>query len=117
MVPTFSTIGKATIMELCLGFAFLRGAVLPMAIQEIEGWFETPVTPSEIQASVSRMMELGWLAPHPLKPGGYLLTDMGEEVVEQAFKGFVRFIDAGENRWDVGMMFQIARTHYNRRKN
>lgn len=117
MEPTFDTTGRATITELCLGFAFLRGAALPLAVRELEGWFETPVSPADCQASVSCVMELGWLAPHPVKPGGYLLTDTGEEIVEQAFKGFVRFIDAGENRWDVGMMFQIARTHYNRRKN
>ena len=117
MNPTFDSIGKVTITELCLGFAFLRGALLPLAVRELEGWFEVPVAAADLQASLSRMMDLGWLAPHPTRPGGYLLTDAGEDVVEQAFKGFVRFIDAGENRWDVGMMFQIARTHYDRRKN
>jgi DNA-binding transcriptional regulator PaaX len=117
MIPTFETVGGATIAELCLGFAFLRGAGLPLASSEIGGWFELAVSETDLGRSVSRMVERGWLQPHPARVGGYLLTDAGEEIVEQAFKGFVRFIDAGENRWDVGMMFQIARTHYDRRRN
>lgn len=117
MTPPFEAVGRATITELCLGFAFLRGAIMPLAVREIEGWFEMPLCPRDLQTCVHRMVERGWLAPHPAKAGGYVLTDAGEEMVEQAFKGFVRFIDAGENRWDVGMMFQIAKTHYDRRKN
>lgn len=117
MIPTFDIVGKATVAELCLGMAFLRGAVVPAALTEISRWFDMPVGGAELQRIVARMMERGWLMPHPSQPDGFVLTEIGEEVVEQAFKGFVRFIDAGENRWDVGMMFQIARTHYNRRKN
>jgi hypothetical protein len=117
MNPSFATVGRISITELCLGIAFLRGALLPLAAEEIGGWFEMPIGEGDLDRSVARMTELGWLAPHPIKLGGYLLTEAGEDVVEHAFKGFVRFIDAGENRWDVGMMFQIARTHYDRRKN
>ncbi len=112
MISTFDAIGNVTITEPCLSFAFLRGATLPIANIEIEGWFELPVSSADMETCVHHMVERGWLMDHPTRLGGYLLTDTGEEVVEQAFTGFVRFIDAGENRWDVGMMFQIAKTYY-----
>jgi len=115
--PTFDVVGTASIAELCLGLAFLRGAVLPSASREIAAWFDMPVGSSDIDRTVTRMIERGWLQPHPARTAGYVLTEVGEDVVEQAFKGFVRFIDAGENRWEVGMMFQIAKTHYDRRRN
>jgi hypothetical protein len=117
MTPSFATIGGASIAELCLGFAILRGGSVALARREMEGWFEMPVAAGDLDRVVARMVERGWLAPHAGKIGEYDLTDLGEDVVEQGFKGFVRFIDAGENRWDVGMMFQIAKTHYDRRRN
>ena len=116
MIRTFDVIGKTSVAELCLGIAFLRGAIVPVAAREITGWFDAPVCAGDIDRTITRMMERGWLTPHSSRPDGYILTDAGEDLVEQAFKAFVRFIDAGENRWDVGMMFQIAKTHYDRRR-
>lgn len=117
MIPSLTIVGSISVTELCLGFAFLRGASMERAARELEGWFELAADPGELDRPISRMLERGWIAPHPHKVCGYTLTETGEDVVEQAFKGFVRFIDAGENRWDVGMMFQIARTYYDRRRN
>lgn len=87
------------------------------AVSEIQGWFEPAMPAEDLEKVTVRMMERGWLAPHPVTSGAFVLTDEGDEVIELAFKGLVRFVDAGEGRWDMGRMFQIIKTSYDRRRN
>ena len=117
MGSDFDTVGKATIAELCLGLAFLRGGTLERARSEIEAWFEASFSSAEASAQVLRMVECDVLLPHPARAGGYLLSEKGEEMVERVLRGLILFIDAGEGRWDVGRMFQVIKTAYDKKRN
>ncbi len=107
---TFDDSAGMTLMELGIALMVERDdttSLLAMA-NEFETHWRTPVTPEAIVPCYRRMIERGWLEPHPHESDRVLITLKGKATAFTAFLAFVRMVDPTGGYFKASVIYSLT---------
>ncbi|QYE37199.1 hypothetical protein KZX46_21415 (plasmid) [Polymorphobacter sp. PAMC 29334] len=106
----FNDSAGMTIMEIGMAMLLMRAgtAELDDFAAEFARRFRVPVEPFDLRPCYNRMIERGWLEPHPTEAPRVLVTLAGEQVTYAAFSGFIRLVDPTGQYFKASMVFALT---------
>ena len=99
-----------TMTEIGIALALMRDdrATIASIAADFERYYRARVTPAELATPHRRMVERALLEPHPTEPERCSVSRRGERLAYAAFGGLVRFIDEGQHRFEVSLIWSLA---------
>jgi hypothetical protein len=110
MVVAFSDSAGMSIMELGMAMLLMRAdsAELDDFAAEFARQFRVQVEHDDLRPCYNRMLERGWLEPHPSDAPRVLVTAKGEAVTYAAFSGFVRLVDPRGQYFKASLVYALT---------
>ena len=98
----------AQVLELAVSVAIGRDLAASEAdmFRRIEDWFLRPATRAELKASVSRLIDRGWIHRSDNGDFDFCLTDAGVEAASTLSGGMIRMIDRGRGLLKTSFLLQ-----------
>lgn len=76
--------------------------------KEFETHWRTPVEPEDILPCYRKMIERGWLEPHPTESDRMIITVRGKATSFTAFLAFVRMVDPTGGYFKASIVFSLT---------
>ena len=98
----------AQVLDLAVSVAIGRDLAASEAdmFRRIEDWFLWPATRAELKASVSRLIDRGWIHRSDNGDFDFCLTDAGVEAASTLSGGMIRMIDRGRGLLKTSFLLQ-----------
>lgn len=98
----------AQVLDLAVSVAIGRDLAASEAemFRRIEDWFLRPATRAELKASVSRLIDRGWIHRSDNGDFDFCLTDAGVEAASTLSGGMIRMIDRGRGLLKTSFLLQ-----------
>lgn len=98
----------AQVLDLAVSVAIGRDLAASEAemFRRIEDWFLRPASRAELKASVSRLIDRGWLHRSDNGDFDFCLTDAGVEAASTLSGGMIRMIDRGRGLLKTSFLLQ-----------
>ena len=107
---TFADSAGMTLMELGMALMVERDNAMSLlaTAKEFETHWRTVVEPEEVVPCYRRMIERGWLEPHPTESDRMLITVLGKATSYTAFLAFVRMVDPTGGYFKASVVFSLT---------